>query len=127
MRLRIAVAAFAAATAVVLGLPGTALAADGQFHYTFVDATGTEQRATLQDPYSGECINLRAVGSDDLRPGYAPHNQTASWVTVFQGADCNGPPGPPAWRLPPRGEPAGAQLEVRSVRFYYDGARYAAD
>ncbi len=72
-----------------------------------------EQTGTLQEPEGGTCINLDAVGSDDVAPGRAPHNQTDSWVTVFVGADCEGPD----WRLRPNGRSATDRLLVRSVRF----------
>ncbi|WP_167739588.1 hypothetical protein [Streptomyces subrutilus] len=53
------------------------------------------------------------VGSDDVEPGFAPYNRTDSWVTVFVGADCEGPD----WLLRPNGRPATDRLLVRSVRF----------
>ncbi|MFJ2592020.1 hypothetical protein [Streptomyces erythrochromogenes] len=113
MKLRNAAAAAVAACALVLALPGSALAAEGQFHYKYTDDFGHEQHVILDDPDSGECINLYAVGSDDVEPGYAPLNQTDSWATVYSDADCAGSP----WRLRPLGRPATDHLRVRSVRF----------
>ncbi|MEU9146181.1 hypothetical protein [Streptomyces sp. NPDC048349] len=113
MKLRNTVAAAVAAFALVLSLPASALAASGDFHYTYRDDNGVERSGTLHDPESDRCVNLDAVGSDDVDPGYAPHNQTDSWVTVYLGADCEGPD----WRLRPHGRPATDRLLVRSVRF----------
>lgn len=113
MKLRNAAAAALAAFALLLSLPGSAFAASGEFHYKYTDYFGQEQSATLHDPRSGNCINLYAVGSDEVEPGYGPHNQTDSWVTVYLGADCEGP----EWRLRPDGRPARDELKVRSVRF----------
>ncbi|MEU9256253.1 hypothetical protein AB0D66_31090 [Streptomyces sp. NPDC048270] len=113
MKLRNTAAAAVAAFALVLSLPASALAASGDFHYKYRDADGVEQTGTLHDPEGGTCINLDEVGSDDVEPGFAPHNQTDSWVTVFVGADCDGPD----WLLRPNGRPATDRLLVRSVRF----------
>ncbi|MFJ3713085.1 hypothetical protein OG204_21040 [Streptomyces sp. NBC_01387] len=113
MKLRNAAAAGLAALALVLMLPGSALAATGEFHYKYVDDHGQEQFATVHDPQSGRCINLYGVDSDELPPGFGPHNQTDSWVTVYVGTDCQGP----EWQLRPHGRPARDDLELRSVRF----------
>lgn len=113
MKLRNTAAAAVAAFALVLSLPASALAATGDFHYKFRDQNGVEQTGTLHDPESDRCINLDEVGSNDADPGYAPHNRTDSWVTVYLGADCDGPD----WRLRPDGRPATEWLLVRSVRF----------
>ncbi|MER5869415.1 hypothetical protein [Streptomyces sp. NPDC002044] len=113
MKLRNTAAAALAAFALVLTLPGSASAAAGDFHYKYVDDRGHEERITLHDPHSGKCVNLYAVGDDEELPGYAPHNQTDSWVTVYVGAGCTGP----EWRLRPKGNAASDRLDVRSVRF----------
>ncbi|MGR4883223.1 hypothetical protein ACIPUC_27965 [Streptomyces sp. LARHCF249] len=113
MKLRNTAVAAVAAFALVLSLPASALAATGEFHYKYRDEAGVEQTSTLHDPRSGDCINLDAVGSDDVDPGYAPHNRTDSRVTVYLGADCDGP----EWRLRPYGNQASDRLLVRSVRF----------
>lgn len=108
MKLRNTAAAAVAAFAMVLSLPASALAATGEFHYKYRDDSGVEQTGTLYDPEGGICINL-----DDADPGYAPHNDTDSWVTVYLGPDCDGPD----WRLRAHGRPATDRLLVRSVRF----------
>lgn len=113
MKLRNTAAAALAAFALVLTLPGSALAAEGYFNYKYLDGFGQEQHVTLHDPHSGKCINLYAVGDDDAPAGYGPHNDTDAAVTVYVGANCEGP----EWRLRAKGQPARDDLEVRSVRF----------
>ncbi|MEU9031268.1 hypothetical protein AB0D46_27895 [Streptomyces sp. NPDC048383] len=113
MKLRNTVAAALGAFALVLSLPGSSMAATGDFSYKYVTDLGHEERITLHDPHSGKCVNLHAVGDDDVPPGYGPHNRTDTPVTVFSGASCTGR----EWRLRANGNPTTDQLEVRSVRF----------
>lgn len=113
MKLRNTAAAALAAVALVLTLPGSALAAQGSFTYKYVDHFGQQQHVALHDPHSGKCINLYAVGDDEVPAGYGPHNDTDTAVTVYLGANCEGP----EWKLRAKGQPARDALEVRSVRF----------
>ncbi|MER6203814.1 hypothetical protein ABT234_41495 [Streptomyces sp. NPDC001586] len=113
MKLRNAAAAALAAFALALSLPGSAMAATGDFSYKYVDGLGHEQKIVLHDPHSGKCINLYAVGSDEELPGYGPHNRTDTPVIVYKGANCAGS----EYRLRANGNPARDDLEVRSVRF----------
>ncbi|MEU9081055.1 hypothetical protein [Streptomyces sp. NPDC048357] len=113
MKLRNAAAAALAAFALALSLPGSALAATGEFSYKYVTDLGHEETQVLTDPHSGKCINLRFVGSDELQPGYGPHNRTDTPVIVYKGANCTGP----EYRLRANGNPARDDLEVRSVKF----------
>ncbi|MFD8146786.1 hypothetical protein [Streptomyces sp. NPDC059708] len=113
MKLRSTLGACLGAVTLVLSMTGSAQAAEGYFHYKYVDDWGQEQVVTLHDPRSGHCINLYAVGDDDQVPGYGPHNQTDTAVTVYLGASCQGA----SWRLKANGNPAKDTLEVRSVRF----------
>ncbi|WP_327280612.1 hypothetical protein OG723_38245 [Streptomyces sp. NBC_01278] len=113
MKLRTTLGATLGALTLVLSMAGSAQAAQGDFHYKYVDGYGQERHVTLHDPHSGKCINLHAVGNDDELPGYAPHNKTDTAVTVYLGANCEGPD----WRLKAHGKPASDKLEVRSVRF----------
>ncbi|GGZ76888.1 hypothetical protein [Streptomyces subrutilus] len=116
MKLRNTAGAALAAFALVLSLPASAFAAQGYFHYKFVDGFGQEQHITLHDPHSGKCINLYGVGDDDEEPGYGPHNDTDAAVTVYLGVGCSGP----EWTLRAKGKPARDDLQVRSVRFHTD-------
>ncbi|MEV6956612.1 hypothetical protein [Streptomyces sp. NPDC051183] len=113
MKLRNTAAAAVAALALVLSLPGSALAAQGNFSYKYVDGFGQQQKVALHDPHSGQCINLYVVGDERNTPGYGPHNETDRAVTVYAGAGCTGA----EWRLKAHGKPARDDLYVRSVRF----------
>ncbi|MET9604716.1 hypothetical protein ABZZ17_06560 [Streptomyces sp. NPDC006512] len=113
MKLRSTVAAALGALTLVLALPGSAVAATGEFSYKYVTDLGHEEVIVLTDPHSGKCINLRAVGDDKLLPGYAPHNRTDTPVVVYRGASCTGA----EWRLRANGNPTRDDLLVRSVRF----------
>ncbi|MCX5194728.1 hypothetical protein OOK31_12605 [Streptomyces sp. NBC_00249] len=113
MKLRSTLAAGLGALTLVLSLSGSAVAAQGEFSYKYVDGYGQERKVTLHDPHSGKCINLHAVGDNKELPGYGPHNQTDTNVTVYLGASCDGP----EWRLRAHGKAATDKLEVRSVRF----------
>ncbi|MFW6690851.1 hypothetical protein [Streptomyces sp. MAR4 CNX-425] len=119
MKLRTALGACLAALALVLPAAGPAQAAQGDFHYTYVDGFGQEQHVALHDPVSGKCVNLYAVGDDEKTPGYGPHNDTDTAVTVYRGANCTGP----EWRLKAHGRPARDALELRSLRFDAPEAR----
>ncbi|WP_330457076.1 hypothetical protein OIB37_09375 [Streptomyces sp. NBC_00820] len=113
MKLRTTLGASLGALALALSMAGSAQAAQGSFHYKYVDGYGQEQHVALADPHSGKCINLYGVGDDEELPGYGPQNDTDTAVTVYLGANCEGS----AWRLRAHGKPAKDTLEVRSVRF----------
>ncbi|WP_330296962.1 hypothetical protein [Streptomyces sp. NBC_00503] len=114
MKLRSAVTAGLAGLVLALAVPGSAFAATGDFSYAFTDDKGASLTVTLHHPASDECINLPYVGSEWVTPGHSPHNQTDEWVTVYAGADCQGPD----WRLRPHGNQATDKLKVRSVHFH---------
>ncbi|WP_329453923.1 hypothetical protein [Streptomyces sp. NBC_01497] len=113
MKLRTTLVSGLGSLALVLSLAGSAQAAQGDFHYKYVDGFGQEQQVALHDPLSGHCINLHAVSDDEALPGYGPHNDTDTAVTVYLGGNCQGS----EWRLKAHGKPAKDTLEVRSVRF----------
>ncbi|MFD4240500.1 hypothetical protein ACFWP3_02655 [Streptomyces sp. NPDC058525] len=113
MKLRTTLGAGLGALALILSMAGSAQAAEGDFTYKYVDGYGVERLVALHNPHSGKCINLYAVADDDEQPGYGPHNDTDTAVTVYVGANCQGP----EWRLRAHGQPAKDSLEVRSVRF----------
>ncbi|MFI5616574.1 hypothetical protein [Streptomyces sp. NPDC051567] len=110
MKLRNTAAATFAAFALVLSFPGSSLAAEGQFHYKFRDG-GEVHHATLHDPRNGRCIDL--YGTDAENPGFGPHNETDTYVTLYLDSDCEGS----EYRLKPHGKPTKDTLKVRSVRF----------
>ncbi|MDT0615841.1 hypothetical protein [Streptomyces lancefieldiae] len=111
----IAAAAGATAGALVLliAVPGPASAATGQFRYSYTTAEGYEAVGFLNNPASGECINLPAPGSTPGSPSRAPQNRTDATATVFLEADCDGDT---YYSLPP-GTGASDRLLVRSVVF----------
>ncbi|WP_441248481.1 hypothetical protein [Kitasatospora sp. McL0602] len=113
MRLRNAVLAASAALALAVSLPASAMAASGEFRYSYLDSDGYEQPGMLFYPPSGECIDLPGAESDDLAPAYAPKNGTRSTATVFLAADCVGDV---YFTLRPGGS-ASDRLKVRSVVF----------
>ncbi|AUG82082.1 hypothetical protein CFP65_7505 [Kitasatospora sp. MMS16-BH015] len=112
MRLRNAAVAAFAAIALAVSLPGSAMAAVGEFRYSYADADGYEHPGLLFYPPSGECLNLPGADSDELDAAYAPKNGTRSIAQVYLGADCQGP----SFLLRPGGG-ATERLQVRSVVF----------
>lgn len=114
MKLRSAVTAGMAGLVLALAVPGSAVAATGDFRYAFTDDKGQDLTVALHHPASDECVNLPYVGSEWVTAGHSPHNNTDQWATVYAGADCQGP----EWRLRPHGNQATAQLKVRSVYFH---------
>ncbi|MFD8980396.1 hypothetical protein [Streptomyces sp. NPDC059564] len=115
MKLRNALAATLGALALTLSMSGSALAASGEFHYTYKEADGQVREGALSDPQNDSCVNLFGVGSDEIPAGYGPQNSTDGWVTLYVGADCN--EDSPQWVLRPEGNRATDDLKVRSVKF----------
>lgn len=114
MRLRHTLAAALGALTLVVALPASANAADGDFSYKFVGLDGSPRTATLHDPSSPGCATLPEVADPDASaPAFAPHNDTDTWAMVFTGPDCTGD----SWTLRPHGHPATDRLKLRSVYF----------
>ncbi|MER7929638.1 hypothetical protein ABTY96_41970, partial [Streptomyces sp. NPDC096057] len=65
-----AVAASAAlsAFALLLAVPGAASAATGQFRYSYTTADGYDAVGFLNNPLSGQCINLNGPASEPGSP-----------------------------------------------------------
>ncbi|MEV0256987.1 hypothetical protein AB0H82_22350 [Streptomyces sp. NPDC050732] len=114
MRLRRSATAALGALTLALTVPTSASAADGQFRYTYLTDEGYEAVGFLNNPPSGECINLYGVGSNDLRPGYSPKNRTDATAVVFLNADCKGDT---FFSLRPHTGGGSERLKVRSVVF----------
>ncbi|MGA4844936.1 hypothetical protein ACOBQB_01065 [Streptomyces sp. G5(2025)] len=114
MRFRRSVAAAFGALTLVLAAPTSASAAEGQFRYTYLTDEGYEAVGFLNNPPSGECINLYGVGSDDLPPGHSPKNRTDATAVVFLNADCEGDA---FFSLRPHTGGGSERLKVRSVVF----------
>ncbi|GGJ78593.1 hypothetical protein GCM10011583_07720 [Streptomyces camponoticapitis] len=113
MRLRTSVAAAVGALALVIALPASAGAAQGDFTYQHYTETGISQTSALVDPQSRECITLPEVQDETTAPAHSPRNNTDATATVFAGADCEGP----YFTLRPNGGHASERLLVRSVVF----------
>ncbi|MFD3577303.1 hypothetical protein [Streptomyces sp. NPDC058644] len=114
MRLRHSLAAAAGAAALILTVPGSAYAAEGDFSYTYVNGAGEEEQATLHDPASGECVMLDEAAQEYSQPpAHSPKNRTGSFAIVFTNADCSGDD----FTLRPHTGGASERLKLRSVLF----------
>ncbi|WP_344637893.1 hypothetical protein [Kitasatospora cystarginea] len=114
MRLRNAATAATAALLLVLTVPASAGAAQGEFTYRFIGLDGSPQIGRLIDPPSRVCVNLPEVADpNDSEPADTPRNRTASTATVFKDADCGGD----HFSLRPFTGHASERLKFRSVVF----------
>ncbi|MEU5951078.1 hypothetical protein [Streptomyces sp. NPDC047525] len=114
MRLRHSLAAAAGAAVLILTVPGSAYAAEGDFRYTYIDSSGEEEQVTLHDPASGECITLAEAAEEYSQPpAHSPKNRTDSYAIVFTNADCTGDD----FTLRPYTGGASERLKLRSVLF----------
>ncbi|MEU8893793.1 hypothetical protein [Streptomyces sp. NPDC048442] len=114
MRFRTTVAAAVGALALVVTLPTSAYAAEGDFQYTYVTAPGDEETVTLHDPESGECITLPEAAQEYSQPpAHSPKNRTDTFAIVFTNADCSGD----SFTLRPHTGGASERLKLRSVLF----------
>ncbi|WP_316519809.1 hypothetical protein [Kitasatospora brasiliensis] len=107
MRLRNAVLAAASAIALVLAVPYSANAAQGDFGYKY----GFGSTSGLFNPPSGKCIDIPEATTQE--PAFAPENLTRSTATVFLDFDCNGDV---FYAMNP-GKKLGDRLKLRSVVF----------
>ncbi|MFH8342567.1 hypothetical protein [Streptomyces sp. AM6-12] len=108
-----ALGAACSALVLLLAAPGPAAAATGQFRYSYTTAEGYEAVGFLNNPASGECINLQGPGAEPGSASRAPKNRTDATATVFLDADCEGDT---YYTLRP-GSGAGDRLLLRSVVF----------
>ncbi|MET9147724.1 hypothetical protein [Streptomyces sp. SAT1] len=108
-----AVGAACSAFVLLMAVPGSASAATGQFRYSYTTAEGYEAVGFLNNPASGECVNLPAPGSAPGTASRAPKNRTDATATVFLDADCEGDT---YYTLRP-GAGASDRLLLRSVVF----------
>ncbi|GAA4910340.1 hypothetical protein ACFPM3_11235 [Streptomyces coeruleoprunus] len=111
-RLRTSLAAALGAFALVLTLPTSAHAADGEFRYTYNDASGQVRVGLVINPPDGICIDLPEVADELLPAAHTPRNGTDAYAYVFKGSRCQGD----VFRLRPGGG-ASDRLKLRSVIF----------
>lgn len=72
MRLRTSVAATVGALALVITLPASAGAAQGDFTYQHYNRAGIAQTSGLMNPQSRECITLPEVENARTAPAHSP-------------------------------------------------------
>ncbi|MCL7430402.1 hypothetical protein [Streptomyces sp. YS415] len=113
MRFRSACTAVLGAALLLAAVPASASAASGQFRYDYVTVEGYEATGFLNNPASGQCIDLPGVGWENPEPGHAPKNRTDDWAMVFTEPNCQGDSFP----LRPHTGGASERLKVRSVVF----------
>ncbi|MFG2768108.1 hypothetical protein [Streptomyces rubiginosohelvolus] len=113
MRLRSALAAALGAGVLIITTPTSASAATGQFRYDYLTVEGYEASGFLNNPPSGQCLNLPGVDDDNPQPAHSPKNRTDAWATVFTNTNCEGDSFP----LRPYTGGASERLKVRSVVF----------
>ncbi|MBO1417142.1 hypothetical protein [Streptomyces sp. FH025] len=107
MRLRNAVLAAASAVALVLAVPLSANATEGDFRYKY----GFGLRSGLFNPPSGLCIDIPEATAEE--PAFAPENLTGSTATVYLDFDCKGD----VFYVMNPGKRLGDRLKLRSVVF----------
>lgn len=113
MRRRTATTLLAGIAALMLVLPGTAFAAEGEFSYRYYDEDGDLQVGSLVDPPSGECIEIPEVADWDTS-AFRPRNNTNSRAVVFKDSECEGDA---YFSLRPNGGHGSDRLLLRSVVF----------
>ncbi|MEV0701852.1 hypothetical protein AB0I53_28605 [Saccharopolyspora sp. NPDC050389] len=85
MRLRATVAATLGAAGLLLSLPGSALAADGEFSY-WVEGTNAYHQRALLDPAGRLCHRLDLPNPQT--PAYGVRNNTDATAIVFLDENC---------------------------------------
>ncbi|AWW35686.1 MULTISPECIES: hypothetical protein [Streptomyces] len=101
------------AALLLAAVPTSASAASGQFRYDYVTVEGSEASGFLNNPPSGQCLNLPGVGQENPQPGHSPKNRTDAWALVFTEPNCEGD----SFTLRPQTGGGSERLKVRSVIF----------
>ncbi|PKW17570.1 hypothetical protein [Saccharopolyspora spinosa] len=110
MRLRAIVTAALGTAGLLLTLPGSALAAQGEFIYSF-DRSGAVQRDGLFDPAGRFCHRLDLPNR--FVPAYRVQNRTDATAVVYLDDSC----ATDVFYVLRPGESAPAGVKVRSVTF----------
>ncbi|MEU6671699.1 hypothetical protein [Streptomyces sp. NPDC046727] len=114
MRLRHAAVAAFGALALVLTVPASASAAEGQFTYVYTGLDGAPRTGVLDAPESGVCHTLPEVADPgSSSPAHSPRNRTNAFTTVFTEPDCTGD----SFTLRPFTGYGSERLKLRSVTF----------
>ncbi|MGF0175960.1 hypothetical protein ACQF36_37510 [Streptomyces sp. Marseille-Q5077] len=118
MRFRATTAAATCALAMVVAVPGPASAEIlGNFYYTYTDASGAEEQATVEGLPTATCANLPEVADPDTtKPGHFPDNGTEGVAYVYAEIDCRG-----AKFVLNVDAKGGANMKFRSVYFLAQG------
>lgn len=111
--LTVAVGATAGAALLLVAVPGSAFAASGQFRYSYTTTDGYEAVGFLNNPASGQCVNLATPAAEPGTVSRAPKNLTDATAIVFLGTDCVGD----TYYVLPPGKGASDRLLARSVVF----------
>lgn len=91
-----------------------AVAATGDFSYSYIGPDGKPNRAELSDPNDQVCITIPGAADPyESQPAYAPENSTDKYAIVFTEPDCTGD----SFVLKPHGRPTTDRLKLRSVTF----------
>ncbi|MCL7378611.1 hypothetical protein [Streptomyces sp. 35G-GA-8] len=112
MRLRSTLAAAVGALALLVSVPGSASAAEGEFTYVYTDIAGKPRVGGLVDPESLVCVMIPEAAGEYVPPAHTPRNHTTAAARVFTGPDCDGE----EYTLRPGGS-ASERLKLRSVIF----------
>ncbi|MEU1436401.1 hypothetical protein ABZ438_20270 [Streptomyces sp. NPDC005786] len=111
--LTVVAGATAGAAVLLVAVPGSAFAASGQFRYSYITADGYEAVGFLNNPVSGQCVNLATPAAEPGAVSRAPKNHTDATAIAFLGTDCEGD----TYYVLPPGTGASDRLLVRSVVF----------
>ncbi|MFI0462501.1 MULTISPECIES: hypothetical protein [Saccharopolyspora] len=111
MRLRATVAAALGAAGLLLSLPGSALAADGEFSY-WVEGTNAYHQRALLDPAGRLCHRLELPNPE--APAYGVRNNTDATAIVFLDSNCSSDV---YYYVLQPGQQAPRDVAVRSVTF----------
>ncbi|MEV6418718.1 hypothetical protein [Streptomyces sp. NPDC051662] len=113
MRLRSTLAAAVGALALLVSVPGSASAAEGEFTYVYTDIAGKPRVGGLVDPDSWVCVTIPEAAGEYVPPAHTPRNHTKATALVFTGPDCDGE----EYTLRPGGS-ASEHHKLRSVLFF---------
>ncbi|MCF3105400.1 hypothetical protein IPZ58_27980 [Streptomyces roseoverticillatus] len=88
MRLRHILGTALGVLALVLSLPASAHAVDGNLHYKYGDPQAPSE-GQLNDPTANHCYNTSELEGHP-KVAFAPYNQTGAPLAVYSKANCQG-------------------------------------